>query len=40
MFSVVNMTAVPHFEVPPHVQYVVNKKVIKPKIKGDKKHGN
>jgi len=40
LFKNVNMTAVPKFEVPPHIEYVIPKKVVKPKIKGEKKHGN
>jgi len=34
------MTAAPQFDVPPNIKYVIQKKVMKPKIKGDKKHGN
>jgi len=38
-FTNIDITPVPQFYAPAYIKYV-NNKAIKPKIKGDKKHGN
>jgi hypothetical protein len=38
-FTNIDITPVPNFYAPAYIKYE-NKKVVKPKIKGEKKHGN